>query len=553
LQWSALFVVAVGLVAVLLFVQLSRGKVDEQLLLAQTSARYLDSALSSHFQSLQRITQIRAVDEELLARLRAFRFQSFFHHAIYVVDADGEVVLADPPSAGPAPAQFVRGREAITPLFDTEDTARSRLAIVQPFHADGEQYFVVSEMRPNESPINTILKDLFPSARLHAFVLDENGLVLADSEGLALGRRHVAAAEAGQSIRSRETLVLDGLSCAVCGSGAASGRFVIAMAPLRIAPWGVVIERRQGLLFGDAWTAWYTLIISLAVLVVMSLVLSRALSRSVVTPLSELSAQAERLQRGDLSGRIAVEGDEEIQVLATTLDQARVKLAATLGELGALNEELEAKVEERTRESRRLVRRLLNAGEEERRRIARELHDEISQLLTVVQISIEGLDVPGAEIDKARSVLTKAQEEIHRIIFDLRPSLLDDLGLAAAIRWYAKNYLATKEVKVSLEIERGLRLPPEVEITVFRIYQEIVTNILRHSAAENAAIELYRTGDRLVLTVEDNGIGFDPSSRTAGAGLVGLRERADLVGGQLRIDSEPGAGTSVTLEVPLES
>jgi len=553
LQWSVLFVVAVGLVAVLLFVQIGRGRLDEQRLVAHTSARYLDSALSSYFQSLQRITQAQSVDDELLARLRAFRFQSFFRQAIYVVDSDGRVVLADPPSVEPAPAEYLRGRETITPLFGADTEAGARLAIVQPFHADGSRYFVVAEMRSVDSPLNSTLRDLFPPGQVHAFVIDETGLVIADSEGRGLARRYLAAEEAGQLIRSREPLVLDNRTCDVCDPGPASGRHVAAIVPLRIAPWGMVIERRRALLYGDAWTAWYTLVVALVVLVVMGLVLSRALSRSLVKPLSELSEQAERLRGGDLSGTIAVEGDLEIRVLASTLDEARVKLATTLDELGTLNEELEAKVGERTRESRRLVRRLLNAGEEERRRIARELHDEISQLLTVVQIFIEGLDVPGDGIDKARSVLTKAQEEIHRIIFDLRPSLLDDLGLAAAIRWYAKNYLAPKDMQVSLEIEAGLRLSPEIEITVFRIYQELVTNILRHSQAEHAAIELYSTPDTLVLTVEDNGVGFDPREKTTGAGLVGLRERADLVGGRLRVDSEPNGGTSVTLEVPLES
>lgn len=553
LQWSVLFVVAVGLVAVLLYVQVSRGRVEEQVLLAQSSARYLDSALSGHFQSLQRITQAQSVDDELLARLRAFRFQSFFHQAIYVVDTEGRVVLSDPPIEQPAPARFLRGRETITPLFRADEESAARLAIVQPFHADGAQYFVVAEMEPGESPINLALSDLFPEGQAHAFVIDQNGLVIADSSGKGLGRRYLDAEEAKARVDARESLVVEVDRCSVCEREGSSGRHIAAVVPLRIAPWGMVIERPPRLLFGDARGAWYTLIGTLVALVGVGWVLSRALSRSVVRPLSELSDQAKRMQEGDLSREIVVEGDEEIQVLATALDEARVKLAATLGELGALNEELEAKVQERTRESRRLVRRLLNAGEEERRRIARELHDEISQLLTVVQISIEGLDVPGDGTEKARSVLTRAQQEIHRIIFDLRPSLLDDLGLAAAIRWYAKNYLTKSDIQVSLEIEAGLRLPPEVEISVFRIYQEIVTNILRHSQADHVAIELYATPDTLVLMVEDNGVGFDTAAKTRGAGLVGLRERADLVGGRLSIDSEPEAGTSVTLEVPLES
>jgi signal transduction histidine kinase len=198
-----------------------------------------------------------------------------------------------------------------------------------------------------------------------------------------------------------------------------------------------------------------------------------------------------------------------------------------------------------------LVRRLLDAGEEERKRIARELHDETSQLLTLIQLSIENVSTDHAEIRKAKELLAETQKEIHRIIYDLRPSLLDDLGLSAAVKWYAANYLTGKGLQVNLEVEDELRLSPEIEISTFRIYQEIVTNILRHSEAENVSIELYATDERLVLAVEDDGVGFSREKRPGGAGIAGMRERAELVKGTIRFDSEPGMGTHVLLEIPL--
>jgi len=213
-----------------------------------------------------------------------------------------------------------------------------------------------------------------------------------------------------------------------------------------------------------------------------------------------------------------------------------------------------------------LVRRLLAAAEEERRRIARELHDEISQLLTAIQLSLEHVGERPEELVRAEELLTRTQKEVHRVIHDLRPSLLDDLGLTAAVRWYAERYLEPEGIDVSLEVEEDLDLPDEVEITAFRIYQEIITNILRHAKADHVSIELEkRSGqaslerrrgsapDRLMLAVEDDGVGFDAADLPGGgAGLVGMRERADLVGGTIEIDSEPGLGTHVRLEIPLE-
>jgi signal transduction histidine kinase len=198
-----------------------------------------------------------------------------------------------------------------------------------------------------------------------------------------------------------------------------------------------------------------------------------------------------------------------------------------------------------------LVRRLLSATEEERRRLARELHDEISQLLTVIQLSLHRVDVDTPEMTRARSLLAKAQEEIHRIIYDLRPSLLDDLGLAAAIKSHAEDHLMRHGLGVSLEIEEELSARPEVEIATFRIYQELATNILRHAQAEHVSIELYRRDGTLVLAVEDDGLGFNPSEKSEGAGITGMRERAALVNGSIRFDSEPGMGTHVVAEIPI--
>ena len=243
-------------------------------------------------------------------------------------------------------------------------------------------------------------------------------------------------------------------------------------------------------------------------------------------------------------GRLAVRSTVPDPPVSTAF---RLELAASLR--GA---RLSRKTARQDSERQLLVRRLLTASEEERRRIARELHDEISQLLTLIQISLDRIgDDSEGEVRDARKWLGRTLDEVHRIVHDLRPSILDDLGLPAAVRWYAETHLAPTGLGLHIEIEDELDLDPETDIVLFRMAQEVFTNILRHAQARNVTVELYRDGPVLRLTVEDDGVGFDPGEREGGVGLVGLRERADLVGGTLKIDSAPGAGTEIRLDLPL--
>ena len=147
---------------------------------------------------------------------------------------------------------------------------------------------------------------------------------------------------------------------------------------------------------------------------------------------------------------------------------------------------------------------------------------------------------------------TAPQEEVHRIIHNLRPSLLDDLGLAAAMRSFADDHVAHSNLEYTLEIEDGMPHRPEIETVVFRIYQELVTNVIRHAEAGQLSIQLYERDGHIVLDVEDDGRGFDADAKTGRAGVAGMRERAALVNGTITFDSEPGMGTHVVLEIPLK-
>ena len=574
-QWLVVYLVASIAIGFWSVHRFRQHVEQDRLLLARTVAQYLNSSILSTLQSGARLaSELPALDTRAVPHLRTFRFQGQFRDAVHVTDAGGRPLVSDPPFARVPAIDFAdfEERMGVTGLLhDGSDSPV--LAMVVPFHREGRSHFLVAEMKPRGSPLSVYLQNLAAEPDVHLVVVDDSGRVIAAPDHLQLYRTVSPAGDVGARIQGRRPLVAATSECTICVAGPQGGRFLTVMVPLRIAPWGVLIQQDEREAFSVLKTSHTGLLVAALLLVAMGVLLSRGLSRSVIAPVQELSRQAEQLRQGDLDSPVEVEGDREIRVLGQSLDQARERLAGSLGELRALNENLEGLVAERTRElgeryrelellssqRRLLVGRLLAAGEEERRRIARELHDEISQLLTVIQLSLErgggeaAAGGAGGEIDlgKVRGLLARTQKEVHRIIHDLRPSLLDDLGLPSAVRWYAASYLEPEGIDVSLEVDEGLEVPEEVEITTFRIYQELVTNILRHSRAEHVSVELYRSDGHLVLAVEDDGVGFAPAERPAGAGLVGIQERAALVDGRVDVDSEPGLGTHVHLEIPL--
>ncbi|MDP2917262.1 MAG: GAF domain-containing sensor histidine kinase [Dehalococcoidia bacterium] len=212
-----------------------------------------------------------------------------------------------------------------------------------------------------------------------------------------------------------------------------------------------------------------------------------------------------------------------------------------------------------------LLRDIYLVQEEERRRIARELHDETCQTLTSLSTSLEttirklpaGSDGTRGTLRKCQTVSDGILEGIHRLIYELRPTLLDDLGLAAATRWLVDTILKPAGVKASFAVTgRERRLDSELETTLFRVMQEAMRNIARHAGAENAEISLHFGKKALEAYVTDDGSGFDVESairsknRPRGLGLLGMKERVELVGGTLTIASDKD-GTRIFIRLPV--
>ncbi|NCT74738.1 MAG: PAS domain S-box protein [Chitinophagaceae bacterium] len=221
--------------------------------------------------------------------------------------------------------------------------------------------------------------------------------------------------------------------------------------------------------------------------------------------------------------------------------------------------------EERLKQSyesiRELTEHLHNVREEERMHIAREIHDELGQLLTVLKMDVAWLNKklspgPGPVSDKIHDLLLLIDttvKTVRRISSELRPSLLDDLGLLAAMEWHFEEFQKRSDIKGYCNLpDQEISLPDSVKIGFFRIFQESLTNVARHSGAKNVEVELQKNENRLILTIKDDGIGFDTGdSKRKTLGLIGMRERAEGMGGEYCIEGEPGRGTTVKVSVPL--
>lgn len=207
-----------------------------------------------------------------------------------------------------------------------------------------------------------------------------------------------------------------------------------------------------------------------------------------------------------------------------------------------------------------LSRRLLQVQEEERRHLARELHDEIGQLLTGVKLSLETVTRVPAErvaeaLSESKNQVQNLIAQVRKLSLDLRPSLLDDFGLRPTLEWLFERYAAQTGIHVDSTLEDlECRFPPEVETAAFRIVQEGLTNVARHASAKAVSVRLWHDEARLFAQVADEGQGFDLAAarlRSGSSGLSGMQERAALLGGRLVVRSEPGCGTVLTAEIPL--
>ena len=235
-------------------------------------------------------------------------------------------------------------------------------------------------------------------------------------------------------------------------------------------------------------------------------------------------------------------------------DSSDLRLAEQFADRAAVAVDLSRRV------ARDALRRIVGGQELERRRLARELHDETGQALTSILLGLRAVEDAGNSDDlrqaasDLRELVVATLQDVRRLAVQLRPKALDDFGLVPALERLVQTFSESTDIRVALEAQLGdTRLPPEVETTLYRIVQEALTNIVKHAEAANVSILLVRGKASATLVIEDDGQGFDPDkTREGGLGLEGMRERAELHEGRLRIESAPGGeGATLVIEVPL--
>jgi signal transduction histidine kinase len=580
----------------------TRQSLDNQVAVASAVASSLDYRLNAALSLLA----ATATELDLSRRdpadlqsdtLRKAQSQlSTYGRRLYWLDANGSVLWTEPFDAGLIARPFPNF-PAVRPAL--EENARYISDLIQPPAPTSSQPFIllaVAVSRP-AGGVDSLLVEEVDADQLglgdllsrvtvkngYIQVVDHAGIVLASSLSWYRFYKGDHTDQFASLIDSQKPMVGE---CHQCHTGNApgngnSGRTeeILAFAPLSVAPWGVAVREPAGDVLAPANTLRMQLLLGGGVALAATWLITWLITRQIVEPIKAMGEASAQFAAGHLDVPVPSGGIDEVARLTANLEQMRVRLEATLADHRRWNEALEEMVEERTREltslyeqfqgkevmCKQLLGQVLTAQEEERTRLARELHDTIGQSLTAIIMTTTAVEnslpatlVSGRDkLATVRHIAAQTLQDLRNLIFDLRPEILDDLGLALAIRSQVKKCLEPAGVKVRLKAA-GLKnqLPAEVETAVFRVVQEAITNIARHAQASEASISLVHKEGKLIVRVEDNGVGFDPAlvmnNGQTGWGLRGMEERITLLGGKFYIGSKSGNGTLLLAEVPLE-
>jgi len=559
---------------------------------ASAVAAHFDAELTDDLEVLQRLASAVAPALEgggaapERRMLREAHSQLRHREAVFLLDASGRVLAEEPQGSVSGAPRYG------TPLVEEViRSGRPRLSGI----VVGEQGAVVHELvpvrswkgdvigvaggtfRPEKRDFEKMLRFLRRGETGFADLVDASGRLVASTEPGRAGRVSECSRRFGRLAKDKQSLTVLCADCHDEEGVALRPTEHLTFAAVGGAPWGVVMRQQAAEALPTEGLPWYAVAGLLGLQLGLAGAFAWGASRSVTHPVGVLTEHAERIAGGELAWPIPHVGEDEVGRLGKSLERMRQNLRQNIERVAEANARLEQRVAERTKELNEanarlkereeargeLLRKVITAQEDERKRIARELHDETSQALAVLAMGLEAAQEAirsgkTPRLDEVKAVAVRTLEDVHRLILDLRPSVLDDLGLLSAIRWYADRQLGSRGISVRCEFGELRRLPPEMETALFRICQETMSNVARHSQATAVLVQVGVEGDEVVIEIEDDGKGFDPetASRREGRkpwGLMGIRERAEIMGGTARIVSAPGQGTHVEVRIPLPS
>ncbi|MGA8184788.1 MAG: ATP-binding protein [Terriglobia bacterium] len=569
---------------------LGKQVLQERQQLAISIAFHVDSAINSDLALLEGASSAlgRGGAQAERAALREAYVRSRFLTRDFLLDRAGKVVQSEPEGNGhagvppglPAFQEVIeKGVPEISALSGSPGGKR-RLFLLVPLRNSQSQVAGVigGEINPQGVAFRGLLNFVPVADRESMDLVDQHGTVIASTDEARLYAESDHREFIAKLIERRTPAVGTCHGCHQDGPAKQPVDEVMAFAPLPSrASWGISIRQPRTQAFSTVANLRRKALIWGPLLVLLSLGFALGAASSIIAPLSTLAGTAEQIAAGELETPIPDLGSDEVGHLGRALERMRVALQQSLNDVARARDQLEARIQERTAEigklyeelkqrdelRARLLQKLIRAQEEERRRIARELHDETSQVISTLALSLDTAistlpeDASRDRLLEARALALRTLDGIHRLSFDLRPSVLDDLGLFHAIEWYAERDLKRRGIAVRCEgDEEDVRMAPEIETALFRAVQEAITNIVKHSRAETVLIQCATTPQAVTIEIEDDGRGFDPAgiSETAatgrGLGLAGIRERMEILGGTAIIDSAPGQGTRLVLNVP---
>jgi signal transduction histidine kinase len=577
---------------------------NKKLALARLIRNNIDNIIKDNINRLYDISLSGNVDlddndfgPEINALSTAYRY-SIFTDGIFLLDMGGNVILNYPErlrdtalnvlSIEPISRMIALRKPVVSNIYTIEPEKRKVLFVLVPLKDKNDEYIGVTggEIDPTNPILTHMLKLIDIGENTFIDIMDSNGVVIASSNP----SRTLTYCDRGtffnKIISEKKERIAGCHLCHIAGNKSEKSTTILAFVPLEMAPWGISIQEPEGDVFAPAVKLKRTFIALGIIFIGTAFILMIGMSRSIVNPIKELINGTDRIAKGDLSRPVPPYGRDEIGILSKSFETMRVRLVESMESIKRYSLELERRVAERTSELQHSRKRLanlldeiINAQEEERKRVARELHDETSQSLAALGMSIDIAAIALKEnslsfdgVQELKHKVDQVLDGINLLIRDLRPPVFDDLGLESALRWLLEKHLGEKGIAYYLttteEFKRAMSeysqpLPAErkTELMLFRIIQEVIINIDKHARASNVFVHLDARDSNIQIVVEDDGIGFDVQSvskatdrdETVGFGILGMKERVALLDGKLTICSTIGVGTSVTVDVPLNS